>query len=229
MAASSGAPALVSLDEISVSFRDGVVEAQVLDGLSLELHQGETVSLIGVSGSGKSTLLGVVAGLLRPASGSIAFNGRDITAQDDAGWAALRAERIGFVGQSGNLIPFLTATENVELAARFTRRERRRTRATELLDELGLAHRRRHVPRQLSGGEAQRVGVAVALANDPELLLADEATGQLDSTTASEVMDVIFESARARRLSVLFVTHNDAVAARAERQLQLVAGRVIAV
>ena len=226
--ASSGAPALVSLDDISVSFRDGLVEANVLDCVSLELFQGETVSLVGVSGSGKSTLLSVIAGLLRPASGSITFDGQDMTAPDDAGWALLRAQRIGFVGQSGNLIPFLTATENVELAAQFARRDHHQSRATELLDELGLASRRRHMPRQLSGGEAQRVAIAMALVNAPDVLLADEATGQLDATTAAEVMDVIFELARARGLAVLFVTHNDALAARAERRLQLVAGQVLA-
>ena len=209
-----------------MSFRDGSAEAHVLDRVSLELHRGETTSLVGTSGSGKSTLLGLIAGLRRPVSGSIVFDGRDTTALDDRGWAQLRAQRIGFVLQSGNLIPFLTAAENVELAAQFTEHDRRTTRAVELLDELGVGNRRHHLPRQLSGGEAQRVAIAVALVNDPDVLLADEVTGELDSATADAVMDLVFDLARSRDLTVLFVTHSGDVAARAQRRLRLVAGQV---
>ncbi len=145
--------------------------------------------------------------------------------------ARLRAERIGFVLQSGNLIPFLTAGENVELAMQLRggqqgRRRDRPARTRALLAELGLAGRVDHLPRQLSGGEAQRVSVAMALANEPDLLLADEVTGELDSTTADQVMAVIFDAWRARGLTVLFVTHSRELAARADRQCRLVDGVV---
>ena len=209
-----------------MSFRDGPVETHVLDRATLELRRGEMTSLMGASGSGKSTLLAVIAGLIRPVSGSIVFDGRDVTAMDDRGWASLRARRIGFVLQSGNLIPFLTAAENVELAEQLAERDRRETRAIELLDELGLADRRHHLLRHLSGGEAQRVAVAVALVNQPDLLLADEVTGELDSGTADEVMDLIFDTARSRNLTVLFVTHSDEIASRAGRRLRLDQGQV---
>jgi putative ABC transport system ATP-binding protein len=142
---------------------------------------------------------------------------------NDAGRAALRAQEVGVVLQSDNLIPFLTAEENVELAMDFTGRRERRPRARELLAEFGVDHRRGHLPRQLSGGEAQRVSIAVALANEPSLLLADEVVGQLDSTTAEHVVDVLFDSDRA----VLFVTHDVSLAARGERRLRLVDRAVV--
>jgi putative ABC transport system ATP-binding protein len=205
----------------------------VLQSATLELHRGETASLIGASGSGKSTLLGLIAGLMQPTSGTIAFDGRDLTAMDDAERAQLRGRRIGFVLQNGNLIPFLTAGENVELAMQFSgggpaRRRDRPARARALLAELGLAGRADHLPRQLSGGEAQRVSVAMALANEPDLLLADEVTGELDSASADQVMTVIFDAWRARGLTVLFVTHSRELAARAQRQCQLLDGVVSA-
>ena len=224
----SPATPLVRLDGVSASYRDGSVEAHVLDQVTLELSRGETVSVMGTSGSGKSTLLGVIAGLLRPRSGSVVFDGQDTTGFDDTEWALLRGRRIGVVSQSGNLIPFLTAIENIELAAEFSTGDRASTRAAELLDEFGLADRRHHLPRRLSGGEAQRVAVAVALVNSPDLLLADEPTGQLDSSTADEVMHTILAVAQARHLTVLFATHHDEFAARASRRLHIVAGKVVA-
>ena len=142
---------------------------------------------------------------------------------DDTGRAALRAQQVGVVLQSDNLIPFLTAVENVELAMGFTGRGERRDRARGLLAVLGVDHRRDHLPRQLSGGEAQRVSIAVALANEPTLLLADEVVGQLDSATADHVVDVIFTAG----LAVLFVTHDEPLAARGERRLRLLGGSVV--
>jgi putative ABC transport system ATP-binding protein len=222
---------LLELDKITATYRDGADEARVLDGVDLVLRRGETTSLVGKSGSGKSTLLGVIAGVLRPATGSIVFDGADVTALNEAGWGLLRARRIGCVLQSGNLIPFLTAAENVELAMQFSNRAGRVGRvgrAIELLGELGLADRRDHLPRHLSGGEAQRVAVAMALANEPDLLLADEVTGELDSTNADAVMEIIFDAADHRGLTVLFVTHSDELAGRAHHRLRLVDGRVVA-
>jgi putative ABC transport system ATP-binding protein len=148
---------------------------------------------------------------------------------DDNDRANLRADRIGFVLQSDNLIPFLTAVENVELAMGFASDRRPAARARELLSDLGLGHRIDHLPRQLSGGESQRVAVAVALANEPDLLLADEVVGQLDSNTASDVMDMIFTASRERNLTVLYVTHDEQLAREAHRSVRLTDRRVVAV
>jgi putative ABC transport system ATP-binding protein len=219
---------LVRVRDVFVTYREGGLEARVLRGLSLELPRGETTSLIGVSGSGKTTLLSVLAGLMRPESGTVTFDGRSLQDLDDTGRARLRARRIGVVLQSGNLIPFLTAAENVALAIELGGGPRPRARALELLDEVGLAGRADHEPRRMSGGEAQRVSVAMALANDPELLLADEVTGQLDSASARRVMEVIQGAWRDRGLTVLFVTHDGELAARAQHRLRLHDGAVVA-
>lgn len=216
---------LVHLEDVSKTFREGSIERPVLRRADLELHRGEMTSLVGTSGSGKSTLISLLAGLMLPDSGRVVFDGDEITGLDDVARAELRARRVGIVLQSGNLIPFLTATQNVELAMEFGRRHDG-ARATELLTGLGLGERLDHVPRRMSGGEGQRVSMAVALASDPDLLLADEVTGQLDSVSAERVMDVIFSAWRSRGLTVLYVTHNPELAARAERRLVLEDGEV---
>jgi putative ABC transport system ATP-binding protein len=219
---------LLRVEGLAKTYRSGDLETPVLRGVSLELERGATASLIGVSGSGKSTLLSLLAGLMRAQSGSVVFDGTDLAQLDDRSRARLRSSRIGVVLQSGNLIPFLTAEENVELAVELAGGARHPERATALLHAVGLLKRLDHKPARLSGGEAQRVAVAVALANEPDLLLADEITGQLDAETADEVMDVIFTARRERGLAVLFVTHSAALAARAERRFALVDGEVVA-
>ncbi|HET6714475.1 MAG TPA: ABC transporter ATP-binding protein [Actinomycetota bacterium] len=216
---------LVHLEDVSKTFREGSIERPVLRRADLELHRGEMTSLVGTSGSGKSTLISLLAGLMLPDSGRVVFDGDEISRLDDVARAELRARRVGIVLQSGNLIPFLTATQNVELAMEFGARHDG-ARATELLTGLGVSERLDHVPRRMSGGEAQRVSMAVALANDPDLLLADEVTGQLDSVSAERVMDVIFSAWRSRGLTVLYVTHNAELASRAERRLMLEDGEV---
>jgi putative ABC transport system ATP-binding protein len=218
---------LVRVEDVSKTYRDGGSETPVLRAAGLEIARGETTSLVGVSGSGKSTLISVIAGLLLPDSGRVVIDGQDTTGLDDAARARIRAERIGVVLQSGNLIPFLTAKENVELAIGLAGGDEAGSRAEALLEEVGLADRVHHLPRRLSGGEAQRVSLAVALANEPDLLLADEATGELDSSTAEHVMEVIFDAWRERGLSVLLVTHRRELAASAQRRLQLVEGQVV--
>lgn len=218
----------VRLEAVSKSYGSGSARLEVLDKVELNLLKGETTSLVGRSGTGKSTLLSVIAGLMRPDKGHVYIGGQQMDQLDDNDRANLRADRIGFVLQSDNLIPFLSAVENVELAMDFASARRPAARARELLSELGLGHRMDHLPRQLSGGESQRVAVAVALANEPDLLLADEVVGQLDSNTASDVMGMIFTASRERNLTVLYVTHDEQLAQQAHRSLRLTDRRVVA-
>jgi len=227
--AADGAPRLprVRLEGVSKSYGSGTEVLQPLSHVDLDLAVGETTSLLGRSGSGKSTLLSLIAGLMRPDTGRIIVAGKDVAQLDDAGRARLRTERIGIVLQSDNLIPFLTAQENVELALAFRPRRGSSSRSRELLAELGLDSRRSSLPRRLSGGEAQRVAIAVALANEPDLLLADEVVGQLDRTTAGEVLELIFTASRERGLTVFYVTHDEQLARAADRGLRLHEGRLI--
>jgi putative ABC transport system ATP-binding protein len=193
---------------------------QVLSDVDLAIHPGEKASLIGPSGSGKSTLLSVIAGLLRPDTGTLEFDGVQLGDLDERARARLRADRIGIALQADNLIPFLSARENVELALGFgSRPDRRqaRVRSLELLERFGVAHRADHRPRHLAGGEAQRVALAVAMANRPSLLLADEVVAQLDGETASHVVDEIL----ADDFALLYVSHDVALADRVERRYRL--------
>jgi putative ABC transport system ATP-binding protein len=219
-------PALVQARDLFKIYREGSVETVALRSASLELPRGQITSLVGPSGSGKSTLLSILAGLALPSAGQVLFDAEDITRLDEAGRARLRARRIGMVQQSGNLIPFLSALENVKLALTLAGGATPSGGARALLGELGLAARLHHLPKQLSGGEAQRVSIAVALANQPDLLLADELTGELDSATAEQVMELILEAWRQRGLTVLLVTHNPGLAERAQRRLRLIDGTV---
>jgi putative ABC transport system ATP-binding protein len=220
---------LVRLEGVSKSYGTGPNRLHVLDGVDLDLRRGETTSLVGRSGSGKSTLISLIAGLMRPDAGHVHVGGQRTDELDEAGRAQLRAERIGVVLQSDNLIPFLTAVENVELAMGFAPGRRSPDRARALLSELGLGDRMDHLPRQLSGGEAQRVAVAVALANEPDLLLADEVVGQLDSATAAHVTELVFAASRERHLAVLYVTHDEQLARQAQHPLRLADRRVVPV
>jgi len=217
---------LVKVEGLSKTYREGGAETRVLEDAGFELIRGETTSLVGSSGAGKSTLLGVLAGLMLPDSGDVRFDGEDITEMDEAGRAGLRARRIGVVLQSDNLIPFLTAAENVELAIELAGGNDARQKTKELLDELGLAERADDLPRRLSGGESQRTSLAVALVNKPDLLLADEVTAELDSANAERVIEVILKASREHGLTVLIVTHNDQLAQRAQRSLRVVDGGV---
>lgn len=214
----------VELAGVTMTYREAGAETVVLRDTGFSVPRGAAVSLEGVSGSGKSTLLSLVAGLLRPDAGRVVVDGLDLAAVDGSGLAELRARRVGVVLQSGNLVPFLTAAENVELACRFGGGDR--VAALGLLAELGLAERADHLPRRLSGGEAQRAAVAVALANDPAVLLADEATGELDAGTAEQVMTLLLGLCRRRGTTVLFATHDPEHAARADLRLVVAQGEV---
>ena len=213
---------IVRLTGLAKSYESSTGRSAILEGVDLTIASGEKVSLIGPSGSGKSTLLALIAGLLRPDAGTVQFDGMALADMDDSGVSGLRARRIGIALQSGNLIPFLSAQENVELAMRFARR-RTSARAEAMLEQMGVAHRRNHLPRQLSGGEAQRVALAVALANEPVLLLADELVAQLDTATAGQVVDAVLDS----NMAVLFVTHDVDLADRADSRLRLADRRLV--
>ncbi len=225
---SSPAHAFVRLEKVSKSYGSGPGVLHLLDRVDVAIAAGETTSLVGRSGSGKSTLLSLIAGLMRPDTGRISIGGQPTEQLNESARSRLRAERIGIVLQSDNLIPFLTAQENIELAMGFVPRRHSSSRAREMLSDLGLENRMASLPRQLSGGEAQRVAVGVALANEPELLLADEVVGQLDSGTAAEVMGFIFTASRDRGLTVLYVTHDEELAGAAQRVLRLHDRRIVA-
>lgn len=214
------------LNNLYKIYKEGVIETVALRGAVLKVRPGEFVAITGRSGAGKSTLLNLIGGLATPSAGQVIIDGADITRMDEAERAAFRRERIGIVYQMDNLIPFLNALENVMLPMQAAKRSNPKSRAMQLLDEVGLLERINHKPSQLSGGERQRVAIAVALANEPSLLLADELTGELDSQTAGKVMDLLGVLNVVYRLTLVVVTHNKTVAARAPRQVKIADGKM---
>lgn len=217
------------LDHITVAVADGPDTLTILDDVSLDVAAGEVIALTGASGSGKTTLL-AVAGLLRtPDQGGVVLAGRDVSALGAKEQARVRRESIGFVFQTANLFPSLTALEQVELAAHVAGRldGEARSRARSLLVDIGLEHRLGHRPAQLSGGERQRVALARALMNAPALLLADEPTASLDDQRGREVMQLLVDQAHQHRVATLVVTHNAAQLPEDTRRVHLDAGRLI--
>ena len=207
-------------------YKEGEIETVALREASLKVQLGEFVAITGRSGAGKSTLLNLIGGLAMPSAGQVIVNGSDITRMDEYHRSVFRRERIGIVYQMDNLIPFLSALENVMLPMQAANRTNLKNRAMQLLEEVGLKERLNHKPAQLSGGERQRVAIAVALANEPSLLLADELTGELDSQTADKVMDILGVLNTSRKLTLVVVTHNKTVAARARRQVKIADGKI---
>ncbi|MCA8981166.1 MAG: ABC transporter ATP-binding protein [Planctomycetes bacterium] len=199
----------------------------ILDGIDLAIDAGELVAVLGPSGSGKSTLLGLLAGLDRPTSGSVLVDGRPIEGLDEDELALLRHSRIGFVFQSFQLLGNLTARENVLTPLELTGFAGARERADEVLREVGLADRAHHYPSQLSGGEQQRVAVARAFAPRPTLLLADEPTGNLDSETGERVLQLLLDMRERHGTTLVLVTHDQAVASRADRQVHMIGGKLV--
>ena len=199
----------------------------ILENINLSLINGETLAIVGPSGSGKSTLLGILAGLDLPSSGSVALNGQDITAMDEEGRAEVRAKDVGFVFQSFHLLPGLTALENVALPLELNGDANALATAKIYLDRVGLGHRTTHYPRQLSGGEQQRVAVARAFACKPTILFADEPTGNLDTATGEIINDLLFDLNREEGTTLVLVTHEMNLAARCHRTMQLQAGRQV--
>ena len=200
----------------------------ILDDISLEIRAGEAVALVGPSGAGKTTLLALLAGLDNPTSGTAWLCGEDLTALDEAGRARLRGQRVGFVFQSFHLVPSLTALENVMLPVELTGDRRADQRAREALDSVGLGARTGHYPKQLSGGEKQRVAIARAFVTEPEVLFADEPTGNLDTASGERVADLLFKLNRNARTTLVLVTHERTLASRCDRILELEAGRLVA-
>ena len=199
----------------------------ILADVSLAIGRGETVAVMGASGAGKSTLLALLAGLDEPTSGTVHLAGRDLTRLDEDGRAAMRARHVGFVFQSFHLVPSLTAVENVMLPLELVGRADARAAALEVLARVGLAARVGHYPRQLSGGEQQRVAIARAFVTRPDVLFADEPTGNLDAATGERIMDLLFGLNAETGATLVLVTHDQALAARCGRIVRLDAGRVV--
>ena len=200
----------------------------ILSAIDLEVNAGEAVAVLGPSGSGKSTLLGLLAGLDRPSRGEVTLLGQPLSGMDEDRRAELRAGRVGFVFQSFQLLPGMTALENVALPLQIGGRPGARAQAEALLGEVGLAERLHHLPRQLSGGEQQRVALARAFAGDPEVLFADEPTGNLDADSGRRVMDLLFGLRDRVGSTLLMVTHDAALAERCDRVVRLDAGSLVA-
>jgi putative ABC transport system ATP-binding protein len=198
----------------------------ILDDVSFDIADGEAVAILGASGSGKSTLLGLLAGLDTPSSGSVSIAGTDLFALDEDGRAALRAQLVGFVFQSFQLLPALTALENVMLPLELAGVAGAEKQARMMLERVGLGPRVQHYPKQLSGGEQQRVAIARAFVREPKLLFADEPTGNLDSATGAQIVDLMFELNRERATTLILVTHDEAISRRCGRALRLAAGRL---
>jgi putative ABC transport system ATP-binding protein len=199
----------------------------ILADVSFEIAAGEAVAILGASGSGKTTLLGLLAGLDVPTAGQVLIDGTDLASLDEDGRASLRRRMVGFVFQSFQLLPALTALENVMLPMELAGSSSAREAALALLIRVGLAERLDHYPRQLSGGEQQRVAIARAFAGPPRLLFADEPTGNLDSATGEEIVNLMFDLNRERDTTLLLVTHDERLAARCGRRLRLAAGRLL--
>ncbi|MFZ9993294.1 MAG: ABC transporter ATP-binding protein [Steroidobacteraceae bacterium] len=198
----------------------------IVDEVSLQVHAGESLAIVGTSGAGKSTLLALLAGLDVPSRGKVILAGADLSALDEDGRARIRAERVGFVFQSFHLVPALTALENVMLPLELAGRDDARATATEALSRMGLYDRREHYPRQLSGGEQQRVAIARAFVTRPAVLFADEPTGNLDTVTGNRIADLLFDLNQSDGTTVVLVTHDRTLAARCERMCVMEAGRL---
>ncbi|MBF4631508.1 ABC transporter ATP-binding protein [Clavibacter michiganensis subsp. phaseoli] len=219
---------MYTLQDVRKTYRQGTTDVTALEGVTLEIPDGQLVAIQGPTGGGKSTLLQMLGALDRPTSGTVTLGGDDLSTAGDRRLAEVRATQIGFVFQGFNLIPTLSARENVETALEplGVATPERRARATAALELVGLGDRAGHLPSQLSGGQQQRVAIARALVKEPTVLLADEPTGNLDEETRDEIMDLLEGLWRDRGLTLVLVTHDSAVARRAERRLHIARGRV---
>jgi putative ABC transport system ATP-binding protein len=220
---------LIQVDNVHKSFLMGKEAVQALRGVTLDVRRGEIVCLMGPSGSGKTTLLNIIGGLEEPSRGHVIVDGENVVALSEDQLSEMRLTKMGFVFQNYNLLANFTARENVEVPmalAGLNRRERRR-RVEHLLESVSLADRAKHYPSELSGGQQQRVAIARALANDPPILIGDEITGELDSETGFEVMEIVVRLNREQGTTIIYVTHDPRMAKFAERLIQLRDGRIV--
>ena len=219
---------LIDLQDIRLTLGTGDVRTEILKGVSLRLDPGESVAVLGPSGSGKSSLMAIIAGLERADAGKVRLAGQPIEGMSEDDLARLRGRSLGIILQAFHLLPTMTALENVSVPLELAGAEDPRGRAAFELEQVGLGHRLTHYPAQLSGGEQQRVAIARATAPRPQLLLADEPTGNLDSATGAAIIDLLFERAGAAGAGLLVITHDPAVAARAGRTVHMSDGRFAA-
>ncbi|MDQ8203145.1 ABC transporter ATP-binding protein [Pelagicoccus sp. SDUM812003] len=226
MSESKEGAGVLSLKEVRKLYSSGQSELEVLKGISFEVRQGETVSIIGPSGSGKTTLLGICAGLDQPSSGSVTLCGQSVGDLDEDARAAVRNESVGFVFQNFQLLPTLTALENVMVPLELRGERGVQQKATALLQEVGLGDRVDHYPIQLSGGEQQRVALARAFINQPQILFADEPTGNLDSDTSEPIVKLLFDLNRNAGTTLVLVTHDLELARTTDRLLRIDHGRL---
>ncbi|MDT7834877.1 ABC transporter ATP-binding protein [Aquabacterium sp. OR-4] len=217
---------IISVEHVTRAVSDSTGTLTILHDIDVRIASRGSTAIVGASGSGKSTLLAIIAGLDRPSSGTVRIAGTDIFALDEDARAALRAQQLGFVFQSFQLLAHLSTLENVMLPLELLGRADARARATEMLRRVGLGERLRHYPRTLSGGEQQRVALARAFVVEPAVLLADEPTGSLDHATGETVMQLMFEMNRESGTTLVLVTHDRGIAARCDRQLHIEAGRL---
>jgi ABC-type lipoprotein export system ATPase subunit len=218
---------ILRAEEVHKTYHIGKREVEVLHGVSLKIKRGETVSIMGASGAGKSTLMHILGGLDRPDAGDVFFEETSLGKMNPSRRSAFRAKRCGFIFQSYHLLPELDVCQNVMLPSMAVRDGQNvRARAEHLLEQVGLAGRLDHRPMELSGGEQQRVAIARALMNDPDLILADEPTGNLDSHTGENILNNLFDLAQSAQRTLIIVTHNDQVAARCQRELILKDGKL---
>jgi putative ABC transport system ATP-binding protein len=217
---------IVQAVSLSKQVLSGELPLTILQDVSFNVAAGESLAIVGASGSGKSTLLGLLAGLDVPSGGTVKLAGADLFALDEDGRARVRGELAGFVFQSFQLLPALTALENVMLPLELQGSNDARSRAAESLQQVGLSDRTHHLPKHLSGGEQQRVALARAFVSRPKILFADEPTGNLDAATGAQVIDLMFELNQSQHTTLILVTHDEALAARCGKQLRLSGGRV---
>lgn len=220
---------IISVEKVCKSVTDSTGTLQILYDIDFALKAKETAAIVGASGSGKSTLLSIVAGLDTPTSGTVRLAGQDLFAIDEDDRAALRAQKVGFVFQSFQLLGNLTALENVMLPLELADRKDARAAATEMLGRVGLSQRLHAYPRVLSGGEQQRVALARAFVVRPAVLLADEPTGSLDFATGEKIMELMFDLNREQGTTLVLVTHDKSIAARCDRRITIEAGRMLPV
>lgn len=219
---------ILSLSDIQLTLPASTGDVSILRGVSLSLPIGKSVAIVGPSGSGKTSLLMICAGLLKPKSGTIFFEGADITGSNEDQLAKLRRDTMGIVFQNFHLIPTMTAIENVAIPMELAKLPDAQKLAEQALKDVGLSHRLDHYPSQLSGGEQQRVAIARALSMKPKLILADEPTGNLDQTTGKSIMELLFDRVRAQGSTLALITHDPALAAACDLQIHIQDGKVVA-